>query len=160
MLVTIELKMNKFEKLERLRTSIKLLLMCGLVTACTNDGQQQMQNILQQEFIATYIHVTEHHSVAKNFSSQFEYMKKVNSDAFNSIAYRWHIFATEACKLSSNAHSHPQLSGYEKMLAEKTSNEGSIEITRDEDRKCLANIYLSNWRQINKMLALNYPNSK
>lgn len=152
--------MNKFGKLEELKASIKLLFMCGFFTACSNDNQQQVQNILQQEFIETYIYVTERHSVAKNFSPQFEYMKKVNSDAFNSIAYRWHIFATQSCELSSNARPHSELSGYEKMLAEKTTNQESIEITRDEDRKCLANIYLSNWRQINKMLALNYPNSK
>lgn len=152
--------MNKFGKFKELKTSIKLLFICGFVIACTNDNQQQTQNMLQKEFIETYINVTEHHSVAKNFSSQFEYMRKVNPDAFNSIAYRWHIFATDTCELSSNAHPRSQLSGYEKMLAEKTIDGESIQITRDEDRKCLANVYFSHWKQINKMLALNYPYSK
>jgi|GEM_PF-3050734 len=152
--------MNKFEKLEKLKPGIKLLFVCGFVAACTNDNQQQAQNKLQEEFIKTYTHVTEHHAVTKNFSSQFEYMKKINSDAFSSIAYRWHVFATQECELSNNTRSQSQLSGYEKMLTEKTTDEQTIEITRDEDRKCLANIYLSHWIQINKMLVLNYPNSK
>ena len=118
-----------------------------------------MQDWSRTEFIKTYVYVTENQSVESNFSDQFEYMTRVNSDAFNSIAYRWHHHATDTCQISADNKGQVKLTGYEKMLAGAKQSHQSQQIIRDVDRKCLAEVYLKHWHQINKMLTLNYPSA-
>ena len=130
------------------------------MASCSNDNQQQLQNILREEFIKTYIYVTQNYSVSKNMSNSFDYMANVNSEAFNTIAYQWHRLASNICRTSETQINLSQQSGYEKLLAGKSEQQQTINKISDEDRKCLADVYKSHWMEINNMLIFNYPNSK
>lgn len=139
-------------------TMFALVGLC--MSACSNEGQHQMQIHLQNEFIETYTYVTQHYSVKNNLAVNFFNMKSINSDAFSSIAYRWHNLAIDECQISASKSSHSQRSSYEKMLSNKDNKQQIIEINNEEDRSCLAKIYRSNWEQINNMLIFNFPNIK
>ncbi len=152
--------MNKFSLNQPLFTYVFIVIFCFFIGACSDSKQRQMQNDLLNEFIETYNYVTKNFSVSEDISSQFEHMKNSNSDALSTIAYRWHMLAQESCQLSNKSINKAQRSSYEKLLGENISNEWLIEVTSEEDRKCLADAYRSNWIQINRMLNFNFPNIK
>ena len=138
---------------------VSLIVTCRMNYSCTDSRQQQIQENIQREFVETYVYVTRNKHVEIDVSSQFETMKKINSDAFISIAYRWHNHALNTCQLSNSSDSQAFQSGYEKMLAEQTNATKLTKITNPKDRECVANIYFANWKEINNMFAHNYPNT-
>jgi len=137
---------------------IKLLIMCGFVISCSDNNQQQYEKNLQNEFTKTYIFVTQKHAELEDLSIQFESMKRINSGAFSSIAYQWHQIATSNCRSSEIQIALPSKSNYEKLLTAKPSAEQFVKIINDEERKCLAEVYLTHWDKINRMIIFNYPN--
>ena len=150
---------KKYIRIKDAFTATGVLVLCVFILACSDSNHLQIQDWSRSEFIKTYAFVTENQSVEKDLSDHFEYMEKVNSDAFNSIAYRWHHHALDTCQLSVDNKGQVKLTGYEKMLATKKESRTSLQVIRDVDRKCLAQVYIKHWNQINKMLVLNYPNT-
>ncbi len=133
------------------------ILIPWVYISCSSDTVQPLKETVQNEFIATYLYVANNRNDLTDWSENFNEMIKINPDAFLSVAYRWHIFAMDACDLSDQQTTRAPKTGYEKMLSESTTSLLVNEINSDDDRQCLGEIFSAHWQQINSMLSLNYP---
>lgn len=133
------------------------ILIPWMYVSCSNDIDQPLKDTVQNEFITTYLYVTNSSKDMTDWSENFNEMIRINPDAFLSIAYRWHIFAMDACDLSGQQATKVRQTGYEKMLSESTTSLLAKDINSDDDRQCLGEIFSAHWQQINNMLTLNYP---
>ena len=141
---------------ERFITLSGLIVVIGLSCSCSNDQNEKQKENIQNEFVQTYLYVIENNLAENNLSHLFTKMRNSNPDTFISISFRWYDLATNSCDLKNSSYATSNITSYEKMLAESRN---VIELTKitNKDRQCLANVFATNWQQINNMLTLHYP---
>jgi len=134
-----------------------LLTICQFSASCGNSEQSIMQEYFISEFVSTYQYVATQNLKDGGITRNFKAMRDMNTDALSTIAYKWHKLAIENCEPTNFAHKNSKQSSYERMLNKNKKNNLTPKLTHS-DRECLANIYQSQWQQINNMITFHFPN--
>jgi|TARA_B110000238_G_C15946175_1_gene361167 hypothetical protein len=137
-----------------------LLFITLAISSCSNEYNQEIADNINIEFELTYLYVVENLPIKDDYSEKFFIFKKLNKDAFTSIAYTWHKISLDSCELNNSNSRKSNKTSYEKMLNNSPSNSNLSKTVMDTDRPCLANIYFDNWSNIQNMLLLSYPEFK
>ena len=130
------------------------------ISSCSNDTNQEIAENINLEFELTYRYVVKNMPIKINYSDSFSILKKDNKDAFTSIAYTWHTISLDECELSDSNSHESNKNGYERMINQSPTNNNLSKTIMDSERPCLADVYFSNWSNIQNMLLLSYPNLK
>ena len=126
-------------------------------SSCSSEQNQIIADNINLEFELTYRYVIQNMSAEGRDSNEFSSFKQNNNDAFTSIAYTWHSIATSECGLADSSKQNSKPSSYDRLAQKSPTNNYLAKSITNKDRACLANIYLSHWPDIQRMLSLSFP---
>ena len=138
--------------------SIKLsraLFLSMLLFACSENYDSEETKVLLSEFERTYQHTIENMPIDTSKSYSLEKLKKINSAALISIAYRWHSFAASHCSQNAEPKKPTKMSNYDKLASQQKSAAISFSKISDSSRDCHSLVFFDNWSEIQKMISLN-----
>ncbi len=137
-----------------------VFLACLTVSSCSDEHNQEVVDNINLEFELTYQYVVENMPIDTNYSKDFSTFKRLNKDAFTSIAYTWHSISMSECELAVSSNRQSSGSSYERLTQKSSTNSHLIKTIVDKERICLARIYFDNWSNIQKMLSLSFQISR
>ena len=126
-----------------------------LLFACSESYDSEQTKVLVSEFERTYQHTIDNMPIDTNQSYSLEKLKKINSAALISIAYRWHSFAASHCSQNAEPKMPTKMSNYDKLASQQKSATITFSKISDSSRDCHSLVFFDNWSEIQKMISLN-----
>ena len=133
----------------------KAIFLSMLLFACSENYDSDQTKLLISEFELTYQHTIDNMPIDTSKSYSLEKLKKINSAALISIAYRWHSFATSHCSQVFEPKKPIKMSNYDKLASQQKSATISFSKIPDSSRDCHSLVFFDNWSEIQKMISLN-----